>query len=130
MIGEVVLAVIALLGGGTIVQLLNIRHSRRLADRGQDVTEDDALVKRWEALVRTQTEALIQPLQAQIDGLKSELDQVKRDLTTARNEASEERSRYWRAVGYIRVLRTLIDRNIDPADVTIPAPPVDIANDI
>lgn len=122
--------VLGILGGGTIMQLVNLRHTRRQDDAKQAVSEDDALAKRWEAIVRTQTEALIEPLQKQITDLGQKVEHLESQLDAARREASAERSKYWKAIGYARTLRALIDRFLDPTSVTVPEAPADIIKDI
>lgn len=114
-----------LLGGGGLAALAKVRHDKRMGVSQQEVASDDALSQRWQQIIETQTQALLDPMQKRLSDVESEVRTVKEEL-------EESRRKYWSAVSHIRMLYTWISRHL-PADVEtaqIPEPPSALAEDI
>lgn len=114
-----------LLGGGGLAALAKVRHDKRMGVSQQEVASDDALSNRWQQIIETQTQALLEPMQKRLADVESEVRRVKHEL-------EESRRKYWSAVSHIRLLYTWISRHL-PADVEqtqIPEPPSSLAEDI
>jgi len=117
------------LGGlSGVVALLLWRHQVRKLRAETHHTEIDAAIaedraddEHWREIVKTQTEALVQPLREELTRLRVEVDSL-------RSEVEATRTRYWRAIAYIRVLLTITQRR-NPND-DVPAPPSEIAADL
>lgn len=120
----IIIALITALGGalaGSIYQFARMRHDKKIGLAQQDLAEDDALAKRWEALARTQTESLIEPLRKQIELLEEKVGALEKDL-------SDSRIKYWRAINHVRALQSALIKHAP--DATIPDPHPDITEDI
>lgn len=116
---------------GLVLLLPKIRSMRATADKEQAEarkveTETTVLAgqigtEAWETIVRTQAEALVEPLRAEVTNLRTEVAELRQTVETLR-------SRYWRTVAYIRVLMGHIRRHAP--DTEIPPAPAEIAADI
>jgi hypothetical protein len=114
-----------LAGTGGFVAWRRLAHDKKMGVAQQEVAEDDALAKRWQAIIEAQTKALLEPMTLR---LKDVEDKVK--LLEGELEAS--RRKYWSAVSYIRILLTWIARHMpDNIEATsIPTPPANVTEDI
>lgn len=116
------------IGGGTVVllkfwpEIRMLRATAKKTDVDAAVAEDRAEDEHWTAIVKTQTEAIVEPLRREVEGLRAE-------VSTLRTEVELVRTRYWRAIAHIRALATWIHRH-SPEPVGLPTPPAEIANDI
>jgi hypothetical protein len=113
------------LGGGGIAALLKVRHDKRMGVAQQETAEDAALSARWEAIIRTQTVSLLEPLQARLKDVESKVNALEEELAASRRK-------YWAAIAYVRILLTWISRHM-PDDVEhtqVPPPPANVVEDI
>lgn len=117
--------VTALFSGGGIVALIRLRHDKKMGVAVQEVTEDDAEAKRWQAIIETQTKALLEPMQKRLSDVEASLEKLEAELATSRRK-------YWLAISYIRTLLTWIGRHMpDDLDTTaIPEPASMLVDDI
>lgn len=124
-LGPVITLLMGLAGGGGIVAWFRLRHDKRIGVAQQEVAEDDALAKRWQAIIETQTKVLLEPMKQELADVKAEVREVKGELETSRKK-------YWSAVTHIRTLYNWIARHMpDGLDHTqVPAPPAALAEDI
>lgn len=123
----VFLALLAAVGGtGGIAALVKIFIDRRQGVEAHEVVEDDAIVARWRELSDAQTKGL----RSIIEELRADLEALKREQALMKDELSASRTKYWRAVGYIRTLNLWIVSHI-PAGITPPPePPREIMEDV
>ncbi len=117
----VLLGVGTVLGGGGITAFLKARWDRKAGVEAHEVSEDDAIASRWEALSKAQIEVLLDPLRAR-------LGEVEAKVTALETELDASRKKYWTAIPYIRVLIALLHRHAP--DVIPPSAPANIAEDI
>lgn len=114
--------------GGVVVwvklapEIRKLRSEARKTDVDAAVAEDRAEDEHWAAIVRAQTEAVVQPLRQEVDGLRAE-------VSSLRTEVELVRTRYWRAINHVRALLSWIHRH-HPDPTGLPSAPVEIANDI
>ncbi len=122
----------AIIGSQGVSALLRLRHDKRLGIAQQDVAEEDAEAKRWQAIIETQTRVLLDPMVVKIKSLEDEQSRLHTELGTVRRDLETSRRKYWAAVAHIRNLYTWIARHL-PEDIEqtqIPAPPATLAEDI
>jgi len=111
-------------GSGGVVAYRRLSHDKKMGIAQQELTEDDAVVKRYEALIRSQTESLLEPMMERISTLESRVQSLETELATSRRK-------YWSAISYIRTLVNWIARHIDDVEQTqVPSPPATLAEDI
>lgn len=115
--------VVGLFGGGGISSYVQARTDRKRGIGQVEVSQNDAIAHRWQAIVTTQTEALVTPLRERVDELEDDLRDMKLELSTSR-------AKYWRAIMYIRQLQTYIIRHLPDGQPHTPDPPAEIAEDI
>lgn len=128
---QTVFAALGVLGGGTGIAALvilwpNIQKIRAEAGKTRveaAVAEDAAEDAHWEAIVRAQTEALIQPL-------KEEVERQGREIAALREEVGRITHRYRSAIGYIRLLSAWIAQHHGAHPMDLPVAPSEIASDI
>lgn len=133
---QTVLSIVGALGGATTLVTLatlgpTIRRARaeaRRADVDATVAEDSAEDAHWRALLQAQVELVVQPLREEIARLGREVEAARADAAAARAEVTQHRTRYWRAITYIRTLLSLLARHAPHA--IVPAPPPEISTDI
>lgn len=101
-------------------ELLQLRAQVRKTDVDAAVAEDTAEDAHWQAIVKAQAEAIVAPLRTEVEELRAE-------VRTLREEVETHRTRYWRAITYIRVLHAWARH---PSASDIPAPPAELAVDI
>ena len=99
------------------------------------VAEDTAEDAHWRTMLEAQVELVVRPLREEIGRLGGEVKAARADAAAARSEVEQMRSevtahrtRYWRAITYIRALLALLARHAPHA--TAPTPPVEIQADI
>lgn len=113
-------------GGGGIAALVKARSDVRNGVRDSSRQDTDSLNARAIAVVETQFNYLVKPLQDKVNGLESKVETLKVEIEDAK-------TKYWKAVSHIRTLYTWISRHI-PVDLdestAVPAPPADLAGDI
>lgn len=99
------------------------RHVDTTTDLAVDAGEDS----HWKAIVQAQTEALVQPLREEIAALRGEVQLLRVETTTLREQVETHRTRYWRAITYIRALLAWARH---PSSSDAPSPPAELAVDI
>lgn len=118
--------VTAIFSAGGISALARLRHDKRIGVASQEVAEDDAEARRWQAIIETQTRALVEPL-------RHELQEVRGRVSALELELANSRRKYWLAISYIRTLLTWIGRNM-PEDAiehtAVPEPSPILVEDI
>lgn len=121
-------ASVVTIGGGLIVwfklrpEIRLLRANAKKADVDAAVAEDAADDAHWTAIIKAQTEAVVQPLRLEVTDLRAE-------VASLRTEVELVRTRYWRAIAHIRALMTWISRN-HPDSTGLPLPAAEITNDI
>lgn len=115
--------------GGTVFawfkirpEIQRLRAETRKVDVDAAVAEDRAEDEHWAAIVRAQTEAVVQPLRQEVIDLRTE-------VASLRTEVELVRTRYWRAITHVRALLTWIHRHHDQP-TGLPVAPTEIAADI
>ena len=123
-----VASTVVTIGGGLLVwvkigpEIRKLRAEAKRVDVDAAVAEDRAEDEHWAAIVRAQTEAVVQPLRQEVTDLRTE-------VASLRTEVELVRTRYWRAISHIRSLMTWIHRHhTDPAG--LPTAAAEIAPDI
>lgn len=118
-----VLVVAAVGGSQGIQQLLKIRHDKRMGVRASEVAEDAQDDAHWKAIIETQTESLLRPLQEQVNGQGKEIAELRIEVRVIS-------AKYWRAIHYVRTLRYWIERHFPLADPPPPVIPPELSDDI
>lgn len=118
-------AVVTLLSGGGVAAVIKARVDKRDGIAQSEVAEDDALAKRWQTLIETQTKILLEPLQLKVSGLETEVTKLK-------DELSATHRKYWSAIGYIRNLLVWFNKHMPDGmeNTQIPQPPAHLTEDI
>lgn len=121
----ITLAVASLIfGGGGVAALLKAINDRKQGVEAHEITEDDAIAARWQALSDAQVKNLLRPMEARLATVESEVEKLKEELATSR-------AKYWRAIAYIRTLLAWISRHtVFDAATPIPDPPAILVEDI
>ena len=133
---QTILSVVGALGGVTTLVTLvtlgpTIRRARadaRRADIDATIAEDAGEIAHWRAMLQTQVELVVQPLREEVARLRVEVEAARADAAAARADVTQHRTRYWRAVTYIRALLGLLATHAPHA--TVPPPPAEISADI
>lgn len=114
-----------LFGAGGFVAWRRLSHDKKMGIAQQEVAEDDALAKRWQAIIEAQTKALLEPMTTRLKDVEDKVQRLEEELETSRRK-------YWSAVSYIRILLTWIARHMpDNIEATsIPTPPANVTEDI
>lgn len=122
-------ASIVTIGGGLIVwfklrpEIRLLRANAKKADVDAAVAEDAADDAHWAAIVKTQTEAIVQPL-------RQEVERQGAEIVELRKEVREIRMTYRSALAYIRTLLAWIGRQHHGYPSDLPGAPAEIAADI
>lgn len=111
----VIAATGALLGGGGVGALLKVFSDHKQGVDQHEITEDDAIASRWQALSEAQVKNLLEPMEKRLKDVESEVRQLKSDL-------AESRTKYWRAIIYLRSLLSWVAQHVSEA--TPPPPPI------
>lgn len=116
------------LGGlGTFIlvwpQIRKIRAETRKVDVDAALAVDSAEDAHWQSIVKTQAEAIVEPLRTEVAALRGE-------VAGLRTEIEALRTRYWRSIHYIRDLLAWIAKHLPNADPGPPVIPADIAQDV
>lgn len=127
-LGPTAAVVTVLFGSGGVIAWLRYRYDRRIGVAQQETAEDDALANRWKAIIQTQTESLLEPMQKELTTAKNDLAEMKRDMQSIRVELEMRTRKYWSAIMHIRTMYTWIARQMPEAQV--PEPPTIIAEDV
>jgi hypothetical protein len=112
-----------LIGGGGVASWYRIRVDKALGVASQEVNEDDALVGRWERIIKAQTESLVQPLQTRLKEVEDKVQKLELELTVTK-------TKYWRAIAHIRSLISWIKHHASHVEAPTPTPPMEIIEDI
>jgi hypothetical protein len=96
---------------------------KQLGVSSQEVNEDDALVGRWERIIKAQTESLVNPLQSRLREVEGKVEVLERDLAATK-------TKYWRGISYIRTLLAWIRHHASHSEPQPPIPPLEILEDI
>jgi hypothetical protein len=114
-----------LFGGGGVVAWRKQHADAKNGVRNENRADVDSLNARAVAIVETQFNFLIQPLQEEVAGLKTEVKSL-------RIEVESYKTMYWKAVTYIRQLTGWIARHMpmELEQTEIPTPPVELLKDI
>lgn len=125
-IGVIAAIGMILFGGGGAAAWLKQRHDRKNGIRQENRNDIDSLNARAVAIIETQFNYLIKPLQEKLDTQTAELKRLEADVRQFSNL-------YQVAVGHIRSLYAWITRHM-PADVLdnteIPKPPDSLMGDL
>ena len=116
---------VILFGTGGVVAWLRQRQDAKQGVRQENRQDTDSLNARAVAMLETQFNYLVQPLQKKVDDLET-------DVTRLNEEVKTHAALYKMAVKHIKVLYTWIARHMpNELDQTeIPAPPVELAADL
>jgi len=116
---------ILIFGGGGVVAWIKQRSDARLGVRQENRSDTDSLNARAVAMLETQFNYLVKPLQDKVGGLETEVASLKEEVET-------HAALYKIAVKHIKVLYNWIARHmpseLDPTE--IPAPPTELVNDL
>ena len=118
-----------LLGSGGVVAYRRLKLDRQMGVAAQEISEDDAQSARWQKIIEAQTESLVMPLRDRLREVSGELSELEKGQKTLHAEVAMTRTKYWRAIQYVRTLHTWI-RARHGHDVEPPPPPAEIAGDI
>lgn len=120
----VVIAVFTAVGGGTgVAAIIKARSDSKQGVDAHELAEDDALQERWKKLAEAQLKLLLEPLQLQLTDLTAKVTKLEGEIT-------ETRTKYWKAIAYVRTLNSWIAKHVTDPDLVPPAPPADFAGDI
>jgi len=119
-----------LLGSGGIVAWRRLNMDRKLGVAAQETHDEDAMAARWEKMIDVQTKNLVEPLRTRLGEVNDELATIEVEQRALREEMALTRTKYWRAIQYIRTLCTWIKARSLGADHEPPPPPAEIAGDI
>lgn len=118
--------VIGLFGGGGISAFIKARADKKQGISQHELAKDDAVARRWQEIVKAQTESLVAPLREAVGELEEKVDHLEAEL-------EQSRKKYWNAIGYIRTLLTWIARHLhgdDNLEDTVPTAPANLVEDI
>lgn len=110
-------------GGGGVAAVMKARYDRAQGVAALEVTEDDAIASRWEKMIDAQTKSLVQPLRDRLTEVEAAVRSLEAELTA-------QRTKYWRAIAFIRSLLTWIRVHTQNVHDPVPIPPEEIAGDI
>jgi len=119
-----------LLGSGGVVAWRRLSMDRKLGVAAQETSDENAVSARWEKMIEVQTNSLVEPLRARLGEVNAELATIEVEQRSLREEMALTRTKYWRAIQYIRTLCTWIRARALGADAEPPPPPAEIAGDI
>lgn len=114
-----------LFGGGGVIAWLRQRRDSKDGVRQENRADIDSLNAQAIAIVENQFNFLVKPLMEKVTGLERQVEELK-------TLAESTRTKYWKAIAHIRTLYAYIANHM-PADVEqtkVPAPPLDLADDI
>ena len=117
------------LGSGGFVTWRRLTLDRKLGVAAQESSEEDAISARWERMINAQTASLVEPLRERLKEVSAEVGLLEKEVEGLREELAAHRSRYWRAIQYVRTLLTWIRARVGHAEEP-PPPPTEIAGDI
>ena len=109
-------------GGGGIVAFIRSRDDAKKGIRQESRADIDSLNARAVAIVESQFQYLVKPLQDKVEGLEKRIESLSRD-----NEV--QRNKYWQAIRFIRKLYTWISVHY-PDRIDVPQPPAEISDDV
>lgn len=109
-------------GGGGLVAFLKTRDDAKKGIRQESRADVDSLNARAVAIVESQFQYLVKPLQDKVDGLDKKVEYLSKEVEVQKN-------RYWTAIRLIRKLYTWITVNY-PDRNDVPQPSSDLAKDI
>lgn len=112
-----------ILGAGGLSSIMKIIADRKSGVESHEVDEDDAIVRRWEALSKAQVESLLVPLQSRLAEVESKVQSLEEEL-------SASRKKYWIAIPYIRTLRDFWHRHWVEDVPELPNIPAAITDDV
>lgn len=125
-VGLATAAALILFGGGGIAAWIKQRSDAKQGVRQENRGDTDSLNARAVAMLETQFNYLVKPLQDKVNGLEG-------DVIRLNEEVKAHAALYKIAVKHIKVLYNWIARHM-PADIQevaeVPAPPIELANDI
>lgn len=125
-IGVIGAIAVIIFGGGGIGAYLKQRHDARNGVRQENRADVDSLNARTVAILESQFNYLVKPMQDQVSSLRTEVQ----DLT---KEVKIHRALYLTAIEHIKTLYAWIARHI-PSDIEekteIPKPPATLVNDL
>lgn len=116
---------ILIFGGGGVVAWLKQRADAKQGVRQENRSDTDSLNARAVAMLETQFNYLVKPLQDKVGGLETEIASLKEEVKT-------HAALYKIAVNHIKVLYNWIARHV-PSELDqteIPAPPTELVNDL
>lgn len=122
-----------LLGGGGLSSYLKQRKDGKNGVRQENRADNDSLNVRAIAMLETQFNYLVKPLENRIASLTSEVSLLELEVKSLEKEVKAHRTLYLLAVSHISTLYSWISRHI-PTDVyegtEIPKPPEEIMGDL
>ena len=116
---------VILFGTGGVVAWLRQRQDAKQGVRQENRQDTDSLNARAVAMLETQFNYLVQPLQKKVDGLEADVARLNEEVKT-------HAALYQMAVKHIKVLYNWIARHMpNELDTTeIPAPPAELVADL
>lgn len=122
-----------LLGSGGIASYIKQHRDAKNGVRQENRADNDSLNVRAVAMLETQFNYLVKPLETRITTLTSEVSLLEAEVKSLEKEVKAHRTLYLLAVDHIRTLYAWISRHI-PSDVyegtEIPKPPEQIVGDL
>lgn len=126
-------AAMLLFGGGGLASYLKQRKDSKNGVRQENRADNDSLNIRAVAMLETQFNYLVKPLEGRIVSLTLEVTALETEVKSLEKEVKAHRTLYLIAVDHIRTLYQWITRHI-PTDVyehtEIPKPPEAIFGDV
>lgn len=128
---QIVTALVALVGAATSIFLAIERwQNRHTPVKELEIREDEAIDSRWRGLIEAQVRDVIEPMRERMAEQDRRITEQGAEIRELRTEVGVIRTRYWKAIQYIRTLHTWIARHM-PADVRPPPDiPTDLAEDV
>lgn len=122
-LGILIAAMTAIGGGSGVAAIIKARSDSKQGVDAHELAEDDALQERWQKLAEAQLKLLLEPLQLQLTDLTAKVAKLELEIT-------ETRTKYWKAIAYVRTLNSWIAKHVTDPDLVPPAPPADLVGDI
>ena len=125
-VGVIAAAAMIFFGGGGIGAFIKQRHDSKNGVRQENRADVDSLNSRTVAILESQFNYLVKPLQDSVAGLRD-------DVTRLDQQVKMHRALYLSAIEHIRTLYAWIARHI-PSDISettdVPKPPSELVEDL
>lgn len=122
----------ALLGSGGVAAVLKARTDRNIGIAQTGIEEDTAIAQRWKDLVDSQVKLLVEPMRETLADQAAKITEMEVSIRNLRIEVEAVRTKYWRAVQFIRALMNWGRLNVPDQNTlnTLPPVPAELAEDI